>query len=240
MASGFATVSGTVLAAYMNFGAEASHLITSTVMAAPATLAFSKLIYPETEISQTTSKAFTLEKSYVFINLSVDFHRLSSEEIPFVFQFRSETSVLDAASRGAMTALNLISGIIANLVAFISFVAFLNAIIGWLGMLVGYEFLTIEWFLGKCFIPLAYIMGIPWQDCAKVGEVIAAKNIINEFVAYQKLGVLKKAGEITVIYMQIEFYIRIFLMQNIFAFSFGALRLQRLQFVVSLIWGHSV
>lgn len=63
LSSGFATVSGTVLAAYMNFGAEASHLITSSVMAAPATLAFSKLMYPETEISQTTSKSFSLEKS---------------------------------------------------------------------------------------------------------------------------------------------------------------------------------
>lgn len=56
-------VLGTVLAAYMNFGAEASHLITSSVMAAPATLAFSKLIYPETEVSQTTSKSFSMEKS---------------------------------------------------------------------------------------------------------------------------------------------------------------------------------
>lgn len=63
MTSGFATVSGTVLAAYMNFGADASHLITSSVMAAPAALAFSKLIYPETEISQTTSKSFNMEKS---------------------------------------------------------------------------------------------------------------------------------------------------------------------------------
>lgn len=71
MASGFATVSGTVLAAYMNFGAEASHLITSSVMAAPATLAFSKLIYPETEISQTSSKAFALEKSYVYAKFTV-------------------------------------------------------------------------------------------------------------------------------------------------------------------------
>lgn len=70
-------------------------------------------------------------------------------------------------------------------------------------MLVGYDFLTIEWFLGKCFIPLSYIMGIPWEDCEKVGEVIAAKNIINEFVAYQKLGVLKKTGAITVSSKQI-------------------------------------
>lgn len=113
-------------------------------------------------------------------------------------QIRSESSVLDAASKGAVTALTLISGIIANLIAFVSFVAFLNAMIGWLGMLVGFEFLTIEWFFGKFFIPLAYIMGIPWEECAKVGEVIAAKNIINEFVAYQKLGKLKNAGDISV------------------------------------------
>lgn len=106
--------------------------------------------------------------------------------------------MLDAASKGAFTGLTLISGIIANLIAFISFVAFLNAIIGWLGVLVGLDFLSIEWFFGKLFIPLAYIMGIPWEDCEKVGEIIAAKNIVNEFVAYQKLGNLKKAGEITV------------------------------------------
>lgn len=105
---------------------------------------------------------------------------------------------MDAATNGAFTALSLISGIIANLIAFISFVAFLNAIIGWLGMLVGFDFLTIEWFFGKLFIPLAYIMGIPWEECEKVGEIIAAKNIINEFVAYEKLGNLKKAGDITV------------------------------------------
>lgn len=74
MSSGFATVSGTVLAAYMNFGAEASHLITSSVMAAPATLAFSKLFYPETEVSQTTSKSFTLEKTYepIILLLTLD------------------------------------------------------------------------------------------------------------------------------------------------------------------------
>lgn len=63
MASGFATVSGTVLAAYLSFGASAAHLITSSVMAAPAALAFSKLYMPETEESQTTSKNIQLEKS---------------------------------------------------------------------------------------------------------------------------------------------------------------------------------
>lgn len=65
-------------------------------------------------------------------------------------------------------------------------------------MLVGYDFITVEWFFGKLFIPLAYIIGIPWDDCEKVGAVIAAKNIVNEFVAYKKLGELKKAHSISV------------------------------------------
>lgn len=105
---------------------------------------------------------------------------------------------MDAASNGAFAAVQLIAGIIANLVAFVSFVAFLNSVVGWLGMLVGYDFLTVEWFFGKLFIPLAYIIGIPWEDCEKVGAVIAAKNIVNEFVAYKKLGELKKDHSISV------------------------------------------
>lgn len=63
MASGFATVSGTVLAAYIGYGAEPAHLVTASVMAAPATLSFSKLIYPETEVSKTTSENIVIEKS---------------------------------------------------------------------------------------------------------------------------------------------------------------------------------
>lgn len=105
---------------------------------------------------------------------------------------------MDAATNGAFVAIQLIAGIIANLIAFVSFVAFMNAVVSWLGMLVGYEFVTVEWFFGKLFIPIAYIIGIPWDECEKVGAVIAAKNIINEFVAYERLGALKKANAISV------------------------------------------
>ena len=63
--SGFATVSGSVLAAYISYGAEAQHLITSSVMAAPGALFFSKLFYPETEQSLTTSGNIQMTKSYV-------------------------------------------------------------------------------------------------------------------------------------------------------------------------------
>lgn len=66
MTSGFATVSGAVLAAYVGYGADPAHLVTASVMAAPASLSFSKLFYPETVASKTTSENMVLKKSYVY------------------------------------------------------------------------------------------------------------------------------------------------------------------------------
>ncbi|KAJ6639062.1 Solute carrier family 28 member 3 [Pseudolycoriella hygida] len=172
MASGFATVAGSVLAAYIRFGAEPAHLIASTVMAAPGAVCFAKLFYPETEGSQTTAENIELQKS-------------------------TDSNILDAASNGAGTAISIVMGIIANIVAFVAFVAFLNAIVSWLGSLIGYDFLTFEWIFAKIFIPVAWIIGIEWNDCEKVAEVIASKTIINEFVAYERLGVLKGTGQIS-------------------------------------------
>lgn len=79
-----------------------------------------------------------------------------------------------------------------------SFIAFINGAVNWFGYLIGFDDLTFEWLFAKLFIPLAYIIGIPWEDCEHVATVIAAKTIINEFVAYERLGRLKKAGLITV------------------------------------------
>ncbi|XP_066597196.1 uncharacterized transporter YutK [Prorops nasuta] len=172
MCSGFATVSGTVLAAYISFGAQPVHLLTASVMAAPATLCFSKLFYPETEISSTCSKSIQLEKS-------------------------EDTSILDAASKGALAGIPMVLGIIANIVAFVSFIAFINAFLGWAGSLVGYEELSFELILSKVFMPLSWIMGVPWDDCDKVATLIGLKSVINEFVAYQKLGEFKNAGSLS-------------------------------------------
>lgn len=107
--------------------------------------------------------------------------------------------MLEAASNGAQTATNVILGIVANLVAFVSCMAFINSMTGWLGHLVGIDGLSIELLFGKLFIPLAYIIGIPWQDCELIAQIIATKTIVNEFVAYQRLGVLKSEGRITVL-----------------------------------------
>lgn len=105
---------------------------------------------------------------------------------------------MEAASNGAQTATNLILGIVANLIAFVSFIAFANSITGWLGYLIGMDGLSLELFFGKLFIPLAYIIGIPWEDCEKIAQVIATKTIVNEFVAYQRLGELKRMGQVSV------------------------------------------
>ncbi|XP_034951722.1 solute carrier family 28 member 3-like [Chelonus insularis] len=172
MCSGFATVSGTVLAAYISFGADPAHLLTASVMSAPAALCYSKLFYPETEKSQTTFKNIPLQKS-------------------------DDTSVMDAATKGALAGIPLVLGIVANIVAFVSCVSFLNAVLSWLGGLVGFPELTFEYILSKAFMPLSWIIGIPWDQCEDVGTLIGLKTVVNEFVAYQKLGEFKKAGRLT-------------------------------------------
>ncbi|XP_045457573.1 solute carrier family 28 member 3 [Melitaea cinxia] len=169
MSSGFATVSGTVLAAYIAFGAEPAHLVTASVMSAPAAVCFAKLLLPETRRSLTT----------------VD--NIQTVE-------RQDQSALSAATRGATNGISLILNIIANLVAFVSFIAFLNGVLGYCGGLLGDPDINLEYILGKIFIPLCWMMGVPWEECELVGSLIGLKTVVNEFVAYQRLGEMKAEG----------------------------------------------
>ncbi|XP_052743001.1 solute carrier family 28 member 3 [Bicyclus anynana] len=169
MSSGFATVSGTILAAYINFGAEPAHLVTASVMSAPAAICYSKLLMPETRRSLT----------------SVD--NIQPVE-------KQDESALSAATRGATNGIALVLNIIANLVAFVSFIAFINGVVGYCGGLLGNPELDLEWIFGKIFIPLCWIMGVPWEECEHVGTLIGLKTIVNEFVAYQRMGAMKKEG----------------------------------------------
>ncbi|XP_011876656.1 PREDICTED: solute carrier family 28 member 3-like isoform X2 [Vollenhovia emeryi] len=171
LGSGFSTVSGSVLAAYIKFGAEPAHLITASIMSAPSALAYSKLFYPETEQSVTKFENIKLEKS-------------------------SDSNILDAATNGALAALPIVLGIVANIVAFVAFIAFVNGILSWFGGLVGYEQLSLEVILAKVFMPLSWIMGVPWEHCEDVGTLIGLKIVVNELVAYQRLGEYKDLGRI--------------------------------------------
>lgn len=111
---------------------------------------------------------------------------------------RKESSVMSAASHGATMAISIVQGIVANLIAVVSFIAFLNALLGWFGGLVGWPDLSLELVCGWLFVPLAWLIGVEWDDCGHIGRVIATKTMINEFVAYKKLGKLKTKGSISV------------------------------------------
>lgn len=105
---------------------------------------------------------------------------------------RKDTSTLDAACSGAFSAISVVLGIIANLIAFISCVALLNSVLGWLGYLIGLDFLSFEWIISKLFFPVAFTLGIPYEECDTIAQLIALKTVVNEFVAYERLGSLKK------------------------------------------------
>ncbi|XP_029680665.1 solute carrier family 28 member 3 isoform X1 [Formica exsecta] len=171
LCSGFSTISGSTLAAYIAFGAEPAHLITASVLSAPTALSYSKLFYPETKQSLTKFENIKLAKS-------------------------SDNSILDAATNGALAALPIVLGIIANIVAFVSFIAFLNGMLSWFGGQVGYEELSLEIILAKVFMPLSWIMGVPWEHCEDVATLIGLKTVVNELIAYQKMGEFKKQGRI--------------------------------------------
>ena len=149
-----------------------SHLVSASVMSAPAALAFAKLFYPETEKSKTKAENIIIEEP-------------------------QEANVLDAATQGATSAGILVVNITAIVVAFIAFMAFLNSVIAFLGDLVGVSGLSFDLILGKIFIPLSFVMGVDWADCEKVSRLIGIKTILNEFIAYRELGVLIEGGHIS-------------------------------------------
>ena len=172
MTGGFATIAGTVLAAYISFGVSSAHLVSASVMSAPAALAFSKLFYPETEVSKTKSENIVIEAP-------------------------KEANVLDAATQGASSAGILVVNITAIVVAFIAFMAFLNSVVAFFGDQVGISGLSFDIILGKIFIPLTFCMGVEWEDCEKVSRLLGLKTVLNEFIAYRELGKLIDAGELS-------------------------------------------
>ncbi|KZS13466.1 Solute carrier family 28 member 3 [Daphnia magna] len=170
--AGFATIAGSDLAAYTAFGISASQLLSASVMAAPVALAVSKLLYPETEKSQTKARDIKVPKG-------------------------SEVNALDAAAQGAAMAVLMVAHVIANLIAFLAFIAFLNGVISWFGNLLGVPYITFEWILSKLFIPIAWLMGVPSSECYLVANLVAIKTVVNEFAAYGKLSEYIAQGAIS-------------------------------------------
>jgi concentrative nucleoside transporter, CNT family len=174
MTGGFATVAGGVMAAFVGmliafFPDIAGHLIAASVMSAPAALAISKVMYPETEVPVTQGEI-----------------RLEME--------RTDANAIDAAARGASEGLGLALNVGAMLLAFIALLALINGLLGWVTGFFG-DPLTIQTVLGWIGAPIAWIMGTPWRDSMAVGTLIGEKTALNEFVAYLHLASMLQGGE---------------------------------------------
>lgn len=226
-----------MLAAYISFGADPGHLLTASVMSATGALAYSKLMLPETEASKTTAE-----------------HLVESSSAD-----KEDSSIIDAAARGASAGINIVLNIAANLVAFVSLLYLVNSVVAWLGGLVGLQdfsfevngpkwpepepadclpirrlstltsggtFHAIPWscplrpkqripfrnvltrspmllfrlqfMLGKLFVPVVWLMGVDPSECDRVATLVGLKTVVNEFVAFQRMGDLKAANLLSV------------------------------------------
>lgn len=192
MVGGMATIAGGVLAAYIAFlggssEAEkiyfAKHLLTASIMSAPAAIVIAKMLYPETET----------------VDRKLD---VSREKIG--------TNVLDAIARGTTDGLKLAINVGAMLLVFTALIAVFNWItVDWIGGPTGlndqinqqtagrYTGLSLQYILGNLFAPVAWIIGVPSADIISVGQLLGEKTILNEFFAYASLSDLKNSGLLT-------------------------------------------
>lgn len=175
MTTGMATVAGSVLVAYVGMlggGDWAGHLVTASLLSAPAGILLAKVMIPESERPSTIGSA--------------------GARIP-----ATSVNVIDAASQGALAGLRLAANVGALLLAFVALIALLNDGISALGSLLGAPGLTLETLFGVVFAPLAWLMGIPWSEAREVGSLLGVKTVLNEFLAYQDLAELIAAGELS-------------------------------------------
>ncbi|XUO83472.1 NupC/NupG family nucleoside CNT transporter [Halomonas sp. KM007] len=168
MCGGLASVAGSVLAGYAALGIPMEYLVAASFMAAPGGLLFAKLIMPETqnvEDSDSVSK--------------VDEELKEQDDKP--------ANVLDAAAAGATSGMKLAANVGAMLLAFIALIALVNGILGGVGGWFGFEALSLELILGWLFAPLAFLLGVPWEEATLAGSFIGQKLVVNEFVAFINL-----------------------------------------------------
>lgn len=158
MTGGLASVAGATLAGYALLGVPLEYLLAASFMAAPAGLIMAKIMMPETE--EIVEKEFIMEKDHTSVN------------------------VVDAAARGAADGLKLAVNVGAMLLAFIALIALANGMLGGIGGWFGFEDLTIQGILGFVFAPLAFAIGVPWEEAVQAGSYIGQKLVLNEFVAY--------------------------------------------------------
>ncbi|WP_027349058.1 NupC/NupG family nucleoside CNT transporter [Halotalea alkalilenta] len=162
MAGGLASVAGSTLGGYAALGIDLDYLLAASFMAAPGGLLMAKLMIPET---------------------GRPLQRLEEVEADATQQ-QGPRNVIDAAAAGASDGLRLAVNVGAMLIAFVALIALFNGMVGSIGGWFGIEELSLQLILGYCFAPLAFLIGIPWDEAITAGSLIGQKTILNEFVAY--------------------------------------------------------
>ena len=169
MMGGMATIAGGVGAAYAQMGMmaghpeTAGHLLSASVMSAPAALMVAKIMMPETEQSETASGKV-------------------------VDPERTTLNGVDALCRGAGEGLHLALNVLAMLIAFVAVVALVNLLLAWPQREAGIsDPVTLQDMFGWLNAPFAWLLGVPWRDCVTIGQVLGERIVLNEFVGYMTL-----------------------------------------------------
>jgi CNT family concentrative nucleoside transporter len=157
MTSGMAHVSGGIMAAYISFGIDPKHLLSAVIMTAPGTLLMAKMLVPETEQAKTAGKVV-----------------MSAEEE----KTEKEENLLGAIARGTTDGLHLALNIAAMLISFLALIALANGILGGIHNHIPYFPYSLEQVFGYIFWPVAWVIGIPTQDCATVGNLLGAEKAL--------------------------------------------------------------
>ncbi|TCP95760.1 CNT family concentrative nucleoside transporter [Cricetibacter osteomyelitidis] len=159
MCGGLASIAGSVMAGYAGMGIPLPYLIAASFMAAPAGLLFAKILLPQTEKFNDDLENVDIEKP---------------------------SNMLDAAAAGASSGMQLALNVGAMLIAFVALIALINGILGGVGDWFGYPELSLGMIFGWVFKPLAWVVGVPWNEAEIAGQMFGIKLAVNEFVGYME------------------------------------------------------
>ncbi len=160
MTGGCATIAGGVMMAYATMGVDLGYLLTASFMSAPGGLLMAKILVPETATPVDGPQS-----------------RDGAEE-------DRPANLFEAIGNGALTGMQIAFSIGAMLIAFVGIIYMLNGLLEWIGGLFGFDGLTLQWLLGHLVSPVAWLIGVPWDEAAAAGSLIGQKFVLNEFYAY--------------------------------------------------------
>lgn len=166
MTSGFSTIAGSVMTAYISLGVPPENLVTSSVMSIPASIAISKIRMPESE-EPVTRGSIVIDRGE------------KKEQAP--------SNALHAFSQGAVFGLIVAGQILTNVLTVLSLVAAINGLLTWIGHGFGIHQLTLQLIIGYIFYPVTFFLGVPRSEILTVSRLLATKLVANEFSAYLEL-----------------------------------------------------